>query len=88
MFPSRKGGKAVGRSQFNKILSDAAIAIGIKENVGTHSMRKTFAFQALERGVKLVKIMTVLNHSSEKDTLRYLGITQVDIDEVYMDMDL
>lgn len=93
LFPSQKingikGTGAVGRGQINKILSDAAIAIGIKENVGSHSMRKTWATHALEKGVPLVKIMMYLNHSSEKDTLRYLGITQDSMDETIMEMDL
>ena len=93
LFPSKKrsgtkGSGAVGRGQINKILSDAAIEIGIKENIGSHSMRKTWAAMALDKGVPLVKIMTYLNHSSEKDTLRYLGITQDDMDEIVMDMDL
>lgn len=93
LFPSQKskgikGTGAVGRGQINKILSDAAKAIGINENIGSHSMRKTWATQALDKGIPLVKIMTYLNHSSEKDTLRYLGITQDDMDEIVMDMDL
>jgi integrase len=93
LFPSQKssgikGSGIVGRSQMNKILSDAAIAIGIKENIGSHSMRKSWAFHALDNGVPLVQIMYALNHSSERMTMKYLGLTQDGLDEVYLDLDL
>jgi len=88
LFPSRKGEGAISRVQANNIISKAAIAIGIKENIGSHSCRKTWAFQAYEKGVPLVKIMTALNHASERDTMRYLGITQEGLDDVYLDLNL
>lgn len=88
LFPSQKGGKAITRQHAHTILSEAAKAVGIKESISTHSCRKTWAFHAYEKGVSIQKIQSILNHSSERETLRYIGIIQDQLDEVYMDMDL
>lgn len=88
LFPSRKGSGAITRFQALNILKSAAEEVGIKDNIGTHSLRKTWAYQAYMKGVPLIQIMDALNHSSEAMTLRYLGITQSSLDEVYMGMDL
>lgn len=88
LFPSQKGGKAITRQHVHTILSSAAKSIGIKEAISSHSMRKTFGFQAYEKGVPVQKIQAILNHSSERETLRYIGITRDELDETYMDMDL
>jgi len=87
LFPSKKGG-AIQRTYANKILSDAAKAIGIKENIGSHSMRKTWSYQAYKEGVSLAQISDALNHSTEKMTRKYLGLTQESLDNVFMSMDL
>lgn len=89
LFPSRQqGGKTITRFRAYSILKTAANKVGIMENIGSHSLRKTWAYQAYVKGVPLAKIMVALNHSTEAMTLRYLGITQDNLDEVYMDMDL
>ncbi|HEY5562733.1 MAG TPA: tyrosine-type recombinase/integrase [Clostridiaceae bacterium] len=89
LFPSRQSGEAhMSRVQFHRAIKEAAEYVGIKENVGSHSMRKSWAYNAYMKGVKLAQIMDALNHSSESMTLRYLGITQDILDEVYMEMDL
>jgi integrase len=90
LFPSRKGGHCISITRFQalNILKEAAKEVGIIDNIGTHSLRKTWAYQAYMKKVPLIKIMDALNHSSEAMTLRYLGLTQSGLDEVYMDMDL
>ena len=84
LFPSRKGGKPISRVQAWRILNAAAERAGI-DNIrfGTHSMRKTAAYHAYKSGVELPVLMRVLNHSSEKETLRYIGIESEQIDEVF-----
>lgn len=42
---------------------------------GTHSLRKTWGYQARQVGVPLELIMYKLNHSNIAMTKRYLGIT-------------
>lgn len=52
-------------------------------HLGTHSMRKTRGYAMHKAGVPLEEIMRMLNHSSTSETLRYIGITQEDVDARY-----
>jgi integrase len=88
LFPSRKGGKPISRVQAYRILKDAAKRAGLDFDIGTHTLRKTAALHAYQNGTDLSVLMTVLNHSSQRETLRYIGIEQDDIDEVYLNLNL
>lgn len=94
LFCSRKrqGGekRALDKTQVWKILNEAARALGLEENVGTHSMRKTYGYSAnaamLDAGMSAAQAMEVLQekyrHSSQTVTMRYLGLAQKNIDAV------
>ncbi len=86
LFPSRKGGH-ITRQQAWNILKKASEAVGIK-NLGIHGLRKTFGYHAYQSGVDLPLLMSIFNHSSQAVTLRYIGILQDDIAEVYHNLDL
>lgn len=88
LFPSRKGGTPISRQQAYRILNDAAKAIGIKDKIGTHTLRKTFGYHAYLSGVDVTRIQALLNHSSPRETLRYIGITQDELDDVYLNLNL
>lgn len=88
LFCSRKGDKPITRQHAALILSRAGDFVGIKEPISTHSMRKTWGYWAYKSGVSLALIMTVLNHSSIENTKNYIGITQLDLDNVYMNLNL
>lgn len=92
LFPSRKKcGKYDGRltrQQAYNIINDAARAVGIKEKIGTHTMRKTFGYHAYQQGMDITRIQQLLNHSAPSVTLRYIGITQDQLDEVYLTLEL
>lgn len=89
VFQSRKGkNKPITRQQAAFILSHAGDYVGIKEAISTHSMRKTWGYWAYKSGVSLALIMEALNHSSISNTRKYLGITQDDLDDVYMNLNL
>lgn len=83
LFPSRKGDKPITRTQAWRILNAAAERAGLTIAFGTHSLRKTFAYHAYTAGVELPKLMRILNHASQRETLRYIGIEQEEIDDVY-----
>jgi len=51
-------------------------------------MRKTFGFHAYRNGYSVELLQQVFNHSAPSVTLRYIGITQDDIDEVYFSLEL
>lgn len=56
--------------------------------LGTHSMRKTRGYIMHQDGVPIERIAKVLNHSSTSTTMRYIGITQADIEQTYYDYEL
>jgi len=70
-----------------QFLNDYGYRSGIKEKIGTHTMRKTFGYHAYKNGVDLSLLMRIFNHSSQTVTLRYIGITQDQIDDVYINLD-
>ena len=74
--PDVTGYLPIGRSQAEKIISDAAINIGIDYPVGTHTMRKTFAYHFYKKTKDIATLQLILGHDSPKQTLEYIGITQ------------
>jgi integrase len=89
LFKSRKGeNKPISRQQASGILSKAGEWVGINEPISSHSLRKTWGYWAYKSGFSLAIIMEVLNHSSISMTRKYLGITQEELDDVYMNLNL
>lgn len=84
IFLSRKGiNEHISVTQAYRILKAAAIDLHI-ENFGTHSLRKTWGYWTYKMSrYNIGLIMDTFNHSSEKITLRYIGITQENKDELY-----
>jgi integrase len=93
LFSSRKSNaqgrhKAISRQQAYEIINNAADVVSINEKIGTHTLRKTFAYHAYKAGSDISLIQQLLNHSSQKETLRYIGITQDQMDDVYINLNL
>lgn len=90
LFLSRKGqGEGhLQRAQAYKIINDAARAVGITEAIGTHTLRKTFGYWAYREGKDITLIQKLLNHASPSITLAYIGITQDQLDDVYLSLNL
>ena len=88
LFPSRKGGTPISRIQAYRIINEAARIAKIKDQIGTHTMRKTFGYWAYKQGADISVIQKLLNHSSPGITLRYIGITQEQLDEVVLNLNL
>ena len=58
--------------------------VGLKGNYGSHTLRKTWAYhQYVTFGSSLAMICECLNHSSERQTLAYLGIQPEDVKKLY-----
>ena len=88
LFPSRKGeNKPLGRQALWGVISGASNTMGLKK-IGSHSMRKTFGYFLYKNGTHIEIIQELLNHSSQRETLRYIGITQEDKDTAVMSLDL
>jgi site-specific recombinase XerD len=88
LFASRKGGKPISRVQAYRILNQAAEHVGITENIGTHTLRKSFGYHAYQAGIDITRIQKLLNHSSPGVTLTYIGITKEELDGIYIRLNL
>lgn len=93
LFISRKTdangqAKPLSRQQAWQMMNDAAKTVGISDNIGTHTLRKTFGYHAYKAGTDLSLLQHIFNHSAPSITLRYIGIVQDDIDNVYISLNL
>jgi len=85
---NRKKVAAISRIQAYRIIRIAAEALGLAGHISCHSLRKTFGYHAWNSGVPIVILMDIYNHSSYEITRRYLGVSQDDMDKVYLEMKL
>lgn len=75
--------KAYSRKRAWAIFKKCSIECGI-ESFGTHSLRKTGAYHMYESsGHNIVLVQQVLGHNSPTVTLRYIGVTQLDLDSAF-----
>jgi len=61
---------------------------GIEQNVGTHTLRKTFGYHQYKRGTDIAMLQKMLNHSSPEVTLRYIGIEREKLNARYKAVEL
>ncbi|MFS0621787.1 site-specific integrase [Priestia megaterium] len=85
LFPSRKGNKPISRIQAYRQLNKAAEMVDMPDGIGTHTMRKTFGYWYYKRTMNVAKLQMILNHSHPEVTLKYIGITDEEIEESLTD---
>lgn len=87
LFQSREGiNQPIETRSVHHILKEMSKMTGLdkKYNIGTHSMRKTWARNYyVNHPTEIVKIQKALNHSSPGVTLRYIGIEQEEMNEMF-----
>ncbi|SER33794.1 Phage integrase family protein [Gracilibacillus ureilyticus] len=88
LFKSQKSELPITRQQAYRIINHAAKEIGITENVGTHTLRKTFGYHAYKKGVAISLLQKILHHSSTLETLEYLGIEKEEDTLIQIDVNL
>ena len=89
LFKSRKGeNKPISRVEAWQVLNDAADRAKVKIDIGTHTLRKTFGYWSYKQGIDITLLQKIFNHSSPAITLRYIGITQENIKDVYLNLNL
>lgn len=72
----------VTERQFYKVMHKVGNLLNINY-LGTHTMRKTGAFMVYEQtNHNIALVMKLLNHSSEKMTLAYLGLDQETTEQI------
>jgi integrase len=78
----------MSRVRFWQILNAAAGKIGLG-HIGTHTLRKTFGYHVFVRSKgNLALVQKLLNHSSSAETLRYIGLTQEELNNAYLELNL
>lgn len=69
--------KHIDEKQFYQVMHKVGDLLSI-DYLGTHTMRKTGAYRVYEQsGHDIALVMSLLNHSSQAMTLKYLGLDQV-----------
>ena len=75
LFPSRKFGSALSRSQAHRILERAFQQAGLNGKLATHSLRKTFAQRIYDASGDIFLVKEMLGHKSVETTKQYLGVS-------------
>lgn len=75
LFRKTNINKPIGREMAWKIMKSIGERFGV-ENLGTHTLRKTFGFHYYKSTGDIATLMQMFNHSKESITLKYIGITQ------------
>jgi integrase len=81
LFPSRKGDEPITPTQAYRRLNKASEMVDIEDGIGTHTMRKTFGYWFYKQTKDVAKLQHILNHSTPAITLRYIGITDEEIEK-------
>lgn len=80
LFPSRKGHQPITRIQAYRQLNKAAQMVDIADGIGTHTLRKTFGYWHYKQFRDVAELQKILNHSHPEITLKYIGITDEQIE--------
>lgn len=96
IFPSQKTDQnekgALTEATMWQIIKSAARKAGIEQNIGSHSLRKTWGFwvwhDAEDKDKMLVVLQHCFSHSSTQTTMRYIGLLNDEIKEAYESVEL
>lgn len=72
--------KPISRQRAFAIIKEIGRRADFKGHVGCHTMRKTFAYELYQTSGDLSLVQKVLSHSSQMETLRYIGLDQMAVD--------
>jgi len=87
LFQSRKGdNKPISKTQAYRIIKEIGDKLGLDIRIGTHTLRKTFGYFHYRRFKDIAQLQTIFNHSTPRQTLDYIGVTQEEIDKSIQEM--
>lgn len=82
----------IHRVSIDRILKGIASDLHLDMKVSTHTLRKTFGYHQMmmsnNEPRKLLLLQKMFGHSSSAQTLDYIGLTQEEMEEAYLDMNL
>jgi integrase len=83
LFKSERSNKRLDRVRVWGLIQEWVKLAGLSgERYGTHSLRKTWGYQARMQGISISQIQNKLGHKSPAITSRYIGIDQEEINIV------
>lgn len=92
LFKSRKGVEPLQTDALWDIIKKTAAEAGIEKNIGSHSLRKTFGYwawhNAEDKNKALVTLQLIFNHSSVQTTMKYIGLLDTEIADMFYSIDL
>lgn len=87
VFRSRQLDEPITVNGMRRMIKSAADEAGIKQNIGTHSLRKTWSRRlydnATDKSKALVLLQSILRHSDQMTTMRYIGILNDEIEDAF-----
>lgn len=69
-----KKNRPLNRVRAWQLINEWCREVGIKERMGTHTLRKTLGYQMRKKGIAIEIIQAILGHSNAKVTSRYIRI--------------
>lgn len=81
---ARKLNKPITARYLNMKLAAASEALQLGISLSSHSMRKSFGYNAYVSGIDVKYLQMLFNHTTELQTLTYIGITKKTISDVYL----
>lgn len=79
--------KHISRQQAHHVLNIVAEKLGV-EDVGTHTLRKTFGYWHYKQYADIAILQDIFNHSAPSITMRYIEITQDMKDKTIEELDI
>lgn len=85
LFVGQRGPMTV--STISRLVKKWCGYINLPGNYGAHSMRKTWGYhQRVLLNTSIPELMVMFNHSSQRQTLDYLGIQSDEVKKAYMNL--
>ena len=88
LFEGKQPGTPIDKSQVYRMIVKVCEELNINVNVGTHSMRNTFGYHHYNQFKDVALLQDIFNHTAPDVTKRYIGISQDEINQSYMALNL
>ncbi len=88
LLNTKKNALPITRQQAYRIINQAGKEVGITGKIGTHTLRKTFGYHAFRKGIAISILMSIYNHQTHAETLRYIGIDKDEQQLIKVDVNL
>lgn len=91
-YNGRSKGEALSRKSVDRILKEIGATLHIEAHMSSHTLRKTFGYHQMAMSNhdprKLLLLQKIYGHSSAAQTMQYIGITDEEIHEAYIGLNL